>query len=106
MKYFLLDNGCRGIFLEFQSSDFDKNLDINDENSDNNNENINEESEENSKKQKLSEESIQFVIEKIMDFINLKYSIHKWDEIESVCKAVTFILPCIEMVRNKRLNFR
>lgn len=53
----------------------------------------------------ICEESIQFIVSKLMDFINLKYSMHKWDEVEDVCKAAVVIFPSIDLVRKFIINF-
>lgn len=71
LKYFLLENGCRGVFIEVE----------NDENN-----------------HQLSDESVQFLIQQLMKFIDLRYSMYKWNEIEKVCDAAVFLFPCIEKV--------
>lgn len=68
----MLQNGCRGAFIEAEP----------DENGNNN----------------LSDDTVQFITEKLLDYIDLKYSIHKWDEVESVCRAAVALFPCIELV--------
>lgn len=77
----MLENGCRSIFLEASRDD-------------------------NANTPALCDESVQFVVEKLMDFINLKYSVHKWEEIEDVCKAAVVIFPSIELVRLLKTHFR
>lgn len=74
LKYFLLENGCRSIFLEVSRD-------------------------ENGNGSPICEESIQFVVDKLMNYINLKYSLHKWDEVEEVCKAAIVLFPSIKLVR-------
>lgn len=81
LKYFLLDNGCRSIFLEASRVD------------------------ENGNGSPICEESIQFIVNKLMEFINLKYSMHKWDEVEDVCKAAVVIFPSIDLVRKFNIHF-
>lgn len=72
LKYFLLQNGCRSVFLEFE-----------------NEENIEKE---------LSADSIQLVKEIVMKFIDSKFALYRWDEVESVCVAASYIFPCIQIV--------
>lgn len=71
-----MEHGCRGVFLEAEG----------DENGNSN----------------LSEGTVQFLTEKLMEFINLKYSVYKYDEIESVCKAACTIFPSVPMVNEFR----
>lgn len=56
---------------------------------------------ENGNEEVLSEETVQFVVEKLMDFINLKYSLHRWQDIGQECQAAALIFPCIGLVSNQ-----
>lgn len=47
---------------------------------------------------RLSDESIQFLVRQLMVFIDSKYSKYKWEDIENVCRAATSLFPCIELV--------
>lgn len=76
MKYFLLGNGCRGVFLEMNRD-------------------------ENGNDTPLSDKSVLFVVGKLMDFINSK-SFNRWEDIERVCEAATNIFPCIGLVSNRK----
>lgn len=73
LRYYLLKNGGRSIFLEAEHD-------------------------ENGNSGRLSPDSTNFLTEKIMDFIDLKYSIHRWGDVELVCKAATAIFPAISLV--------
>lgn len=97
LKYFLFENGCRGIFLEAESIEKEPSA-----NTDEIGDTVDIVENENATggHKKLSEASFQFLSERLMDFINLKYSLNKWDDIEEVCKAAVFIFPSIELVRN------
>lgn len=79
MKYYLLQNGCRGIFLECVID-------------------------ENGNSSALSDESVRFITERLFDYIELKYSIQKWDEVEGVCKAACTLFPSIELVKNLKIK--
>lgn len=72
LKYFLLQNGGRGAFIEAET----------DENGN----------------QNLSDDTVQFITGKLMSFIDLNYSMHKWEDIEEVCKATVILFPCIALV--------
>lgn len=74
LKYFLMKHGCRSIFLEAARDENENGIGI------------------------ICEESVQFVVENLMDYITQKYSIHKWDEIEDVCNAAVCLFPSIEKV--------
>lgn len=68
----MLQNGCRGAFMEAEL----------DENGN----------------QKLSDETVHYITDKIMEFIDSKYSIYKWEEVEEVCKAAVRLFPYIALV--------
>lgn len=101
LKYFLLENNCRGILLEAESTE-KKSAANNDEigGSVKSAENANR-----SGNRQIPEESVQFLAEKLMDFIDSKYSMNKWDDVEEVCKAAVVIFPCIELVRKSAAFF-
>lgn len=54
----------------------------------------------------ISEESVQFLAEKLMDFIEKKYSLCKWDEVKQVCEAAVVIFPSIELVRKSATSVK
>lgn len=68
----MLENGCRSVFLELDKIENTKN--------------------------ELSEGSIQFVKEVIMKFIDSKFALYRWDEVENVCRAAVHLFPCIHIV--------
>lgn len=72
----MLQNGCRGIFLEMNCD-------------------------ENGNVAALSDESVNFIVDKLMAFIDAKYSMYKWDEIQEICKAAVVIFPSMELVSTK-----
>lgn len=47
---------------------------------------------------KICDETVHFITDKIMDFIDSKYSLYKWDEVEEICKAAVILFPYIELV--------
>lgn len=69
----MLQNGCRGVFLEMNCD-------------------------ENGNCSALSDESVDFVVNKLMDFIDAKYSMYKWDDIQEICKAAAIVFPSIQLV--------
>lgn len=69
----MLQNGCRGAFMEAATD-------------------------ENGNQKSLSDETVTFITDKVMNFIDSKYSIYKWDEVEEVCKAAVILFPCIQLV--------
>lgn len=75
----MLQNGCRGIFLEMQR-DVNGNVDS------------------------LSDGSVNFIVDKLMAFIDAKYSMYKWNEIEEICKAAVVLFPTIELVSSNELK--
>lgn len=40
---------------------------------------------------KICDETVHFITDKIMDFIDSKYSLYKWDEVGEICKAAYFV---------------
>lgn len=72
----MLQNGCRGVFLEMKCD-------------------------ENGNVAALSDESVNFIVNKLMAFIDAKYSMYKWDDIQQICKAAVAIFPSIELVSTK-----
>lgn len=72
LKYWLHDNECRGVFIEAESD-----------------ENGNGE---------ISEKTVQFLVKKLIDFIDVKFPSYKWDEIECVCDSAVAIFPLIKKV--------
>lgn len=80
LKYFLLENGCRSIFLEASRD-------------------------QNGNNSTICDESVSFLMEQLMKFIDLKYSMYKWEEVEEVCKAAVTLFPSIEMVKLFSIHF-
>lgn len=72
----MLQNGCRGVFLEMNCDE---------------NENLAE----------LPTETINFIVDKLMAFIDSRYSMHRWDDIMEVCKAAVVVFPSIQLVSTK-----
>lgn len=93
----MLEHGCRGIFLEAESIEKRSSA-----NTDEIGDTVDIVGGTNGtgRQQQLSEESFQFLSNRLMDFINSKYSLNKWNDLEEICKAAVFLFPSIELVRN------
>lgn len=51
-----------------------------------------------------SDASANFIVDKLMAFIDAKYSMYRWDEIEEICKAAVVLFPSIELVSSNELK--
>lgn len=97
LKYVLLENGCRGIFFEADSIEKKSSANVVEIGDD---ADIVDNTNAGGSHGKLPEESVQFLADRLMDFIYSKYSINKWDDVEEICKAAVIIFPSVELVRN------
>lgn len=52
----------------------------------------------------LSNDIVNFTIDKLMAFIDAKYSMYRWDEIEDICKAAVVLFPSIELVSSNEIK--
>lgn len=75
----MLQNGCRGVFLEMNCD-------------------------ENGNFAELADESVNFIVDKLMAFIDAKYSMYRWVDIQEVCKAAVVVFPSIKLVSTTEIE--